>query len=143
MCKFYPCMELLSDWSNINYLHLRNDDEVVIAKLIHLLVNLNCIIKPNSKRDKINYKMKKIFMPTIFIVLYLSIITQGIAIMSSIMPNDRHQINNSGESLMPVTYAAGVIQRTSSGERVLTLVVPVAQKSNITISEKMDGNITI
>ena len=80
-------------------------------------------------------------MPTIFIVLYLSIITQGIAIMSSIMPNDRHQINNSGESLMPVTYAAG--QRTSSGERVLTLVVPVAQKSNITISEKMDGNITI
>lgn len=82
-------------------------------------------------------------MPTIFIVLYFSIITQGIAIMSSIMPNDRHQINNSGESLMPVTYAAGVIQRTSSGERVLTLVVPVAQKSNITISEKMDGNITI
>jgi hypothetical protein len=87
--------------------------------------------------------MKKIFMPTILIILYLSIINEGIAIMSSIIPNDRHQIDIFGASLMPVIYAEGVIQGTSSGEPLLTLVFPVAEKSNTTIAKNMDGNIRI
>ena len=82
-------------------------------------------------------------MPIFLIVLTLSIISQGIAIMSSMIPNDRHQSNISGAMLMPVTYALGVIQRTSSGEPLLSLAVPVVQKNNTTISKNMDGNIMI
>ena len=63
--------------------------------------------------------------------------------MSSMIPNDRHQSNLSGAMLMPVTYALGVIQRTSSGEPLLSLAVPVVQKNNTTISKNVDGNITI
>jgi uncharacterized FlaG/YvyC family protein len=75
-------------------------------------------------------------------VLYLSIINQGIAIMSSIMPNDRHQIPNiHGGSILPIIYAADVMERTSSREPLLALVV--AEKSNTTIAKNTDGNITI
>jgi len=81
-------------------------------------------------------------MPIFLIVLTLSIINQGIAIMSSMISNDRHPSNISGAMLMPVTYALGVIQRTSSGEPLLSLAVPVVQ-NNTTISKNMDGNIMI
>ena len=85
--------------------------------------------------------MKKIFMPTIFIILYSSIINHGIAIMPLTIPNDHHQIDLSGASLMP--YAAGLIQRSSSGETLLPLVYPVSEESNITTPKNMEGNITI
>jgi Peptidase inhibitor I9 len=118
-------------------------EEFPSAKLIHLLVDLNCINKHYSKRHKINYKMKKIFMPTVFIILYSSIINHGIAIMPLTIPNDHHQIDLSGASLMPVIYAAGLIQRSSSGETLLPLVFPVSEESNITTTKNMEGNITI
>ena len=64
--------------------------------------------------------------------------------MSSTIPGDRYQINIFAASLTPVTYASGAIQRTSSGEQLLTLGLPVAEKSsNITIAKNMDRNITI
>ena len=115
-------------------------ERFLLVKLIHLLVYLNCINKPKSKHDK---KIYKIFMPIFLIILFLSIINQGIAIMSSTIPNDRHQSNLSGAMLMPVTYALGVTQRTLSGEPLLSLAVSVVQKNNTTTSKNMDGNVTI
>ena len=82
-------------------------------------------------------------MPTILIILCLSIINHGIAIMSSIILNDRHQIDLSRGSLLPVIYAASMIHRSSLGEPLSTLVFAVSGESNITIAKNVNGNMTI
>ena len=119
-----------------------NEIRISTAKLIHLLVDLNCINKPNSQRHKVNYKIKKICMPTILIILCSSIINHGIAIMSSIILNP-HQIDLSLGSLLPVIYAAGMIHRPSLWEPLLTLVFAVSGESNVTIAKNVNGNTTI
>jgi Peptidase inhibitor I9 len=82
-------------------------------------------------------------MPTILIILCSSIINHGIAIMSSIILNDRYQIDLSRGSLLPVIYAADMIHRSSLVEPLSTLVFAVSGESNITIAKNVNGNMTI
>ena len=87
--------------------------------------------------------MKNIFTPAILVVLYLSMINHGSAIISSITSNDRHLFDVSGTSLLSGRYAAGVMEERSSTEPLLSVIVPVVEKNNISIAKNMQANITI
>jgi hypothetical protein len=85
--------------------------------------------------------MKRIFTPAILTILCLSMISQAAAIVSSTTSNDYRVIDIFGTS--PMQHAGAEIKQRSSGDPPSGLVVPVAEKNNISIAKNMEGNRTI